>query len=127
MYKNRQANYIGLKRLLYAGKYSLEGILAAFQTEAAFRCEVIIIVISITVALLAPLSAVFKAFLTVSSLGVLIAELVNTAIETIVDIIFEDVHPSAKRAKDLGSAVVMLSIINLIVAWLFAGLQMFRG
>jgi len=125
MHKDKQTNYKGLKRFLYAVKYSLEGIGATFKTEEAFRCEVIIVAISITLALFVPLSFIFKAFLIVSSIGVLLAELVNSAIETIVDVIFEDIHPSAKRAKDMGSAAVMLSIVNLTVAWLFAGLQLF--
>jgi diacylglycerol kinase (ATP) len=115
----------GLIRILYAIKYSLEGLSATFITEAAFRQEILIACILIPLALMMPLSLVFKAFLIVSTIGVLITELINTAIESTVNMISQDFHPLVKRAKDMGSAAVMLSIINLIVAWIFALFQIF--
>jgi len=115
----------GLIRILYAIKYSLEGLSTTFITEAAFREEILVSCILIPLALIMPLSLVFKAFLIVSTIGVLITELINTAIESTVNLISQDFHPLVKRAKDMGSAAVMLSIINLIVAWTFALFQIF--
>jgi len=115
----------GLIRILYAIKYSLEGLSTTFRTEAAFREEILVSWILIPLALIMPLSLVFKAFLIVSTIGVLITELINTAIESTVNLISQDFHPLVKRAKDMGSAAVMLSIINLIVAWTFALFQIF--
>ena len=115
----------GLIRILYAIKYSLEGLSTTFITEAAFREEILVSCILIPLALIIPLSLVFKAFLIVSTIGVLITELINTAIESTVNLISQDFHPLVKRAKDMGSAAVMLSIINLIVAWTFALFQIF--
>ena len=115
----------GLIRIFYAIKYSLEGLSSTFKTEAAFREEILVSCILIPLALIIPLSLVFKAFLIVSTIGVLITELINTAIESTVNLISQDFHPLVKRAKDMGSAAVMLSIINLIVAWTFALFQIF--
>ena len=115
----------GLIRILYAIKYSLEGLSTTFITEAAFREEILVSCILIPLALIMPFSLVFKAFLIVSTIGVLITELINTAIESTVNLISQDFHPLVKRAKDMGSAAVMLSIINLIVAWTFALFQIF--
>ncbi|MFH0813537.1 MAG: diacylglycerol kinase [Pseudomonadota bacterium] len=123
MIDNNQKKIRGLKHIWQATLYSLDGIKTAFITEAAFRQEVIITSISIPLALMIPLSFVFKAFLIASTIGVLIAELVNTALESIVNIVSQGFHPLGKRAKDMASAAVMLSIINLGVAWLFALLQ----
>lgn len=123
MIDNNQKKNRGLKHIWQATLYSLDGIKTAFITEAAFRQEVIITSISIPLALMIPLSFVFKAFLIASTIGVLIAELVNTALESIVNIVSQGFHPLGKRAKDMASAAVMLSIINLGVAWLFALLQ----
>lgn len=123
MIDNNQKKIRGLKHIWQATLYSLDGIKTAFITEAAFRQEVIITSISIPLALMIPLSFVFKAFLIASTIGVLIAELVNTALESIVNIVSQGFHPLGKRAKDMASAAVMLSVINLGVAWLFALLQ----
>ena len=110
---------------MHAVRYSLDGMRAAFITETAFRQEILITFISIPLALIIPISFLFKAFLIVSTIFVLITELLNSAIESIVTILSKGYHPLAKRAKDMGSAAVMLSIINLSVVWLFALLQVF--
>ena len=123
--KNTPEKRTGLIRIVYATRYSLEGMKAAFATEPAFRQEILITCISIPLALVMPISFVFKAFLIGSTLVILITELLNTAIESIGNIVTQEFHPLVKRAKDMGSAAVMLSVINLSVAWLFALLQVF--
>ena len=110
----------GIAHILDALRYSLSGITAALTTETAFRLEIILACLSLPIASLLPLPLGYKAFLIVSTIGVLIVELLNTAIEYLVNMVSQDFSPLGKRAKDMGSAAVMLSIVNLSVAWLFA-------
>ncbi len=107
-----------LKRLWKALFYSLDGLAAAFKYEEAFRLEVLLALILVPIALHMPVSGVGKALLVGSLLLVLIAELLNSAIEAVTDRISLEDHVLAKRAKDFGSAAVMLSVINVPVVWL---------
>lgn len=108
----------GLKRIWNAFFYSIDGLAAAFRHENAFRQEVLLAVILIPAALLLPASGVGKALMIASVLLVLIVELLNSAVEAAVDRISLENHLLAKRAKDIGSAAVMLSLINVPVVWL---------
>ena len=108
----------GLKRIWKALFYSLDGLAAAFRHEEAFRLEVLLALILVPIALHMPVSGVGKALLVGSLLLVLIAELLNSAIEAVTDRISLEDHVLAKRAKDFGSAAVMLSVINVPVVWL---------
>ena len=108
----------GLRRILNATRYSLAGLAAAARHEDAFRQELIV------VAVLAPLgwvlgaSGIERALLIGSLMLVLVVELLNSAVEATVDRVSLEDHNLAKRAKDLGSAAVMLSIANAAVVWL---------
>jgi diacylglycerol kinase (ATP) len=108
----------GLKRIWNALFYSLDGFAAAFKYEDAFRLEVLLALILIPLAFSMHVSAVGKALLIASVLLVLIVELLNSAIEAITDRVSLENHVLAKRAKDFGSAAVMLSVINVVVVWL---------
>ncbi|HXZ97000.1 MAG TPA: diacylglycerol kinase [Burkholderiales bacterium] len=107
----------GLMRIWSAFLYSLEGISAAFRYETAFRQEVFVAVILIPTALLLPVSGNGKALMLASVLLVLIVELINSAIETAVDRISPEHHPLSKRAKDFGSAAVLLSLVSVASIW----------
>ena len=107
-----------MKRIWKALFYSLDGLAAAFRHEDAFRLEVLLALILVPLALHMPVSGVAKALMVASILLVLIAELVNSSIEAITDRISLENHVLAKRAKDMGSAAVMLSLINVVVVWL---------
>jgi diacylglycerol kinase (ATP) len=107
-----------MKRLWSALFYSLDGLAAAFRHEEAFRIEVLLSLILIPLALHMHVSAVAKALMIASIALVLIAELVNSSIEAITDRISLENHVLAKRAKDMGSAAVMLSLINVVAVWL---------
>jgi diacylglycerol kinase (ATP) len=107
----------GLKRLWNALHYSLAGLRSAYRNEDAFRQEVLLALILIPFALILPLGATDKALMIASVLLVMIVELLNSAIEATVDRISLEHHPLAKRAKDIGSAAVLLSLINLAVVW----------
>jgi diacylglycerol kinase (ATP) len=108
----------GVQRLWNALGYSLQGMASAFRYEGAFRQECLLAVLLIPAALLIPLSGTERALLIASVLLVLIAELLNSAVEAAVDRISLENHPLAKRAKDIGSAAVFLSLINVAVVWL---------
>ncbi|TXH71024.1 MAG: diacylglycerol kinase [Thiothrix sp.] len=108
----------GLKRIIKAGQYSWQGLCAAYRHEEAFRQEVWILVIAIPLALWLGESGLEKALLIGTVFLLLIVELLNSAVEAVVDRIGAERHELAGRAKDMGSAAVTIAIINLIVIWL---------
>ena len=108
----------GFRRIWNATLYSLAGLAAAFQHEDAFRQEVMLAAVLIPVALLLPASGGGKALMVASVVLVLVVELLNSAVEAAVDRVSLDDHALAKRAKDIGSAAVMLALINVPVVWL---------
>ncbi len=107
----------GMKRLLSAGGYAVEGLMDAFKTEEAFRQEVLLACVLIPASFFITASVAEHALLVASVLFVLFVELLNTAVETVVERISDEIHPLSKRAKDLGSAAVLISFINLIAVW----------
>lgn len=107
----------GLRRLLNAFGYSLAGFRAAYKHEDAFRQEVLLAIILIPLAIWLPGSGIGKALMIASVLLVIIVELLNSAIEATVDRISLDNHDLAKRAKDIGSSAVLVSLINVLVVW----------
>ena len=90
---------------------------AAFQHEGAFRAEVLLALILIPIALHSPVGGLGKAMMVASVLLVLIVELLNSAIEAVTDRVSLEDHVLAKRAKDMGSAAVMLALINVPTVW----------
>ena len=103
-----------------AAGYSIAGIGTALRHEMAFRMEVVAVVLLAPVAILLPVSLVFKALILSSMVIVLVAELLNSAIECVVDYISKEKHPLAKRAKDMGSAAVLFALVNSGVMWALA-------
>ena len=107
----------GIRRVRSAFFYSMDGLRAAFRHEDAFRQEVFLAVLLIPVALLMPANGPGKALMIAAVLLVLIVELLNSAIEAVVDRISLENHALAKRAKDIGSAAVFLALVNVPVVW----------
>ena len=107
----------GLKRIWSALLYSLTGLRAAIHHEDAFRQEVMLAMILIPTVFLTSASAIGRALMIASVLLVLIVELLNSAVEAAVDHTSLDHHPLAKRAKDIGSAAVLLSLLNVVSVW----------
>ena len=107
----------GLKRVWNAFFYSLEGFRAAWKHEDAFRQESLLALVLIPLALYLGNDALGRALMIASVLLVIIVELVNSAIEATVDRISLENHQLAKRAKDLGSAAVLIALINVLVTW----------
>jgi len=108
----------GFKRLLNAFRYSCSGIKEAYRNEDAFRQEVLLAAILLPLAFWLDTTATGRALMVGSVLLLLIVELLNSAIEATVDRISLDNHRLAKRAKDIGSAAVLITIVNLAVVWL---------
>lgn len=107
----------GLTRIIKAGGYSLQGLTAAFKHEAAFRQELLLAIVLFPVALWFGETGLEKAILIASLLLVLIVELLNSAIEAVVDRIGSEHHELSGRAKDIGSAAVFIALANVIVTW----------
>ena len=107
----------GLLRIWNALSYSLAGFKAAYHHEHAFRQECLLAVILLPAALLMPTSGLGKALMVASVLLVLVVELVNSALEAAVDRISLEHHQLAKRAKDICSAAVFMSLVNVAAVW----------
>jgi len=107
----------GLQRVWNAFHYSMAGLHAAFTCEDAFRQEAMLAGILIPVSFFLPVSGVGHALMIASVLLVLIVELLNSAIEAVVDRVSLDRHHLSKRAKDIGSAAVLLALINVVSVW----------
>lgn len=119
MQHDKMRNGRGLRRLIMAGKSSLAGFNAAFRHEEAFRQELLLSVALFPAALLLGETGVERALLAGSLLLVLIVELLNSAVEAVVDRVGLDYHPLSGQAKDMGSAAVFLVIVHAVVVWLF--------
>jgi diacylglycerol kinase (ATP) len=107
----------GFTRVKKAWGYSLQGLASALRHEDAFRQEVLLAMLLIPLALYFDVTAVAKAVMIAVVMLVLIAELLNSAVEAAVDRISVEHHRLAKRAKDIGSAAVFLSLINVALVW----------
>jgi diacylglycerol kinase (ATP) len=107
----------GLRRVVNATFYSFAGLRSAWRSEAAFRQECVGIVVLIPIAVWLGQNAVERALLLSSCVLVLIVELLNTAVEFVVDRVGTDHHELSGRAKDLGSAAVFMSIALAMLIW----------
>lgn len=110
--------HVGLRRLVYAAGYSWAGLKAAWQNEEAFRVEVLLCAIFLPAALWLGENGVEKALLIGSLLLMVITELVNSAVEAIVDRIGSERHQLSGRAKDIASATVFIAVLNAVLIWL---------
>ena len=116
---NHQKTRQGLNRILHAGGYSLQGLLAGWG-ETAFRQEAILAMVMVPLAFWLGQSWIETALLTGSVVLVLIVELLNTCVESAIDRIGPEWHDLSKRAKDMGSAAVLLSLLLCAGVWLGA-------
>ncbi|MGB3740587.1 MAG: diacylglycerol kinase [Castellaniella sp.] len=107
----------GLLRIVRAFRYSLQGLGAAWRHEAAFRQETVLAVVLIPLGLWWGHTPLERLLLTGMVVGVLIIELLNSAIEALADAISTDHHPLLGRAKDIGSAAVLLMLLLTAATW----------
>ena len=111
-------NEKGLKRFINAVLFSFAGFKAAWKHEEAFRQEVLVFIASVPLAIWLANSNVEKVLLIASVVLVMVIELLNSAIEAVVDRVGVEYHELAGRAKDIGSAAVMLTILLAVATWL---------
>lgn len=116
----------GLRRVINATRYSMQGFAAAWRDEHAFRQELFMVLPLLAAAALIPgLSLTQRAILIGSGLLILIAELLNSAVEAVVDLVTVEHHELAKKAKDIGSAAVFLAFANAGVLWVLVLIERF--
>ncbi|ORM67624.1 diacylglycerol kinase [Pantoea rwandensis] len=111
-------NVTGFQRIINAAGYSWQGLRAAWQHEAAFRQEAIAAIVAIIVACWLDVDAISRVLMIGAVVLVIIVEILNSAIEAVVDRIGQERHPLAGRAKDMGSAAVLLTILLAIFVWI---------
>jgi diacylglycerol kinase (ATP) len=116
--ENSHKSKSGLARIGRAFGYSLQGFAAAWRNEQAFRQELLLCLVLLPFALFLPLEILERVVLIATLLIVLVVELLNSAIEAVVDRVSLDNHDLSKRAKDLGSAAVFLSLVIAGMAWI---------
>lgn len=114
---HKPKNNTGIKRLLNAGKFSWQGLGATYQSEAAFRQECWATLILLPLSVIIADSLAMWTALVVSWLLVMLVELLNSAIEAVVDRIGCEHHPLSGKAKDIGSAAVLLALIIAALVW----------
>ncbi|MEN9945307.1 MAG: hypothetical protein RLY18_1265 [Pseudomonadota bacterium] len=107
----------GLTRAIHAAKNSWHGLVFAFKEESAFRQELVLLVVLGPIALLLPVDHVEKALMICSLIMVLVIELLNSSVEAAIDRISFEHHDLSKRAKDFGSAAVILALLIAFVIW----------
>ncbi len=117
----------GIRRIINAFGYSMQGLRAAFKYESAFRQETVLLIILLPLAILLGQNIVDYSILIGSLLLVLIVELLNSAVEAVVDRVGDEHHKLAGRAKDIGSAAVFVSLVNVGVIWSMYVFQYFRS
>ena len=107
----------GLTRAWHAAKNSWCGLVYAFQEESAFRQELTLLVLLTPIAFVLPISLLEKSLLVSSLVMVLVIELLNSSVEAAIDRISFEHHDLSKRAKDFGSAAVMLALLVSALLW----------
>ena len=107
----------GLKHVIKAFGFSMAGLRAAWKHEEAFRIEMLLFIILMPLGLWLGESPLEKVLLVGCLFIVLITELLNSAVETTVDRVGEEQHKLSERAKDIGSAAVLIALVNVVVVW----------
>ncbi|MDR8524176.1 diacylglycerol kinase [Shewanella fidelis] len=113
----KPANNQGIKRVIRATGFSIQGLKSAWKNEAAFRQELVLAAIMLPIALFVDASLVERVLLILALFLVLIVELINSAIEAVVDRISDEHHPLSGQAKDIASAAVFMSLMFCGLTW----------
>ncbi|KGD73772.1 diacylglycerol kinase [Tatumella morbirosei] len=107
----------GISRLTYSINNSLAGFIDALKTEDAFRQLFFINIVLFIIIFFLHASLLEKLMLIGCSFLLLVVELLNTAIETVVDRISDEIHPLSKRAKDIGGAAQLVAVVMTVIVW----------
>jgi len=98
--------------------YALEGLVDITKHEASFKWQILLFVVGTVVAWFLPIEIGYKFVLSISLIIPVLAEIINSAIERVVDLVTQDYHILAKQAKDAGAAIVFISLLTLAAIWL---------
>ena len=112
-----KSNKKGIKRILKAFTYSFDGFKSVFETEEAFKQELFLCIFLFIVIILLKITYLEKLLLISSLFFIIIAELINTAIEVVIDRISDEYHILSKKAKDIGSLLVLIAFIYATIVW----------
>jgi len=101
--------------------YALDGLVHAIKNETSFKIELFVALIVFPIIYLLPFELMYKLVLVITYFMIMIAELLNSAVENVVDLVTTEIHPLAKAAKDIGATAVLFSVILHIICWLVIG------
>ncbi len=97
--------------------YALEGLVDITKHEASFKWQILLFIVGTVVAWMLPIETGYKFILSISLIIPVLAEIINSAIERVVDLVTQDYHILAKQAKDAGAAIVFVSLLTLAAIW----------
>lgn len=103
--------------------YALDGLIHAIKTETSFKIELAIAVIFFPLVYFLPFELIYKLVLVITYFIIMIAELLNSAVENVVDLVTLEKHPLAKTAKDIGATAVLFSVILHLLCWVIIGMD----
>jgi diacylglycerol kinase (ATP) len=101
--------------------YAVDGFIHAIKNETSFKLELIVALIVFPAIYFFPFELMYKLVLLVTYFMIMVAELLNSAVENVVDLVTTEIHPLAKAAKDIGATAVLFSVILHILCWLIVG------
>lgn len=104
-------------------KYALDGFICAFKNETSFKLEIFVAFIILPIIFFTPFNLYAKTLLVITYILILIVELLNSAIENVVDLVTKEIEPLAKNAKDIAATAVMISISLHIICWIVFGID----
>jgi len=119
---NNKPKYTIFKNSMYA----IDGLKHAVRTETSFKLELFFGFFIFVILIFVDMELYYKLILSVTFFMVMITELLNSAIENVVDLVTTDIHPLAKSAKDLGATAVLFSVILHIACWIFILLEIYN-
>ena len=125
MSTSNKPNRTGISRIIWANKYSWQGMQAAWRNEAAFRQELVLMAFMLPTAFWLGQTAVERIALIIPLFIVVITELLNSAIEAVVDRVGAEKHTLSGQAKDMGSAAVFFSLVTVAITWSLVVIQRF--
>ncbi len=106
--------------------YAIDGLVHAIKTETSFKIEVAIAIILLPIIYFLPFLLIYKLILVITYFIIMIAELLNSAVENVVDLVTTEIHPLAKSAKDVGATAVFFSVILHLICWVVILLEYFK-
>ena len=116
-----------ISHIINAFRYTFAGLKSAWKNELAFRGEVVVVTIMLPLGIWLGRSAVERALLIASILLILLTELLNSALEAVVDRIGPERHELSKRAKDMGSAAAFISMVTAALVWIIIVVDCLTG